>query len=122
MANVAMADVQRFFRAADVLAVPYKRGSQSGVLRLAYSFGMATVATRVGSLDEVAGHDITRFVAPEDAAAFADALDELLCEQKLATALGARARHYADAELGWDRIAQTTRAIYDKVLANRRGA
>ena len=118
--NVPMGDVQRFFRAADVLAVPYKRGSQSGVLRLAYSFGMATVATRVGSLAEVSGHDITRFVAPEDAAAFAGALDELLCDPELAGAMGMRARQYADVELGWDRIAQTTRAVYADVLSNRR--
>ncbi len=120
--NVPMADVQRFFKAADVLAVPYKRGSQSGVLRLAYSFGMATVATRVGSLAEVSGHDITRFVAPADAVAFATALDELLCDRELAHAMGTRARHYADAELGWDRIAKTTRAVYDAVLSKRRSA
>ena len=105
-----------------MLAVPYKRGSQSGVLRLAYSFGMATVATRVGSLAEVSGHDITRFVPPADAGAFADALDELLCDQELARSMGARARHYADVELGWDRIAQTTRAVYADVLSNRRVA
>ena len=114
--NVPMDEVQRFFKAADVLAVPYKRGSQSGVLRLAYSFGMATVATSVGSLAEVSGHGITRFVPPKDPDAFANALDELLCDRDMARAMGTRARHYADVELGWDRIAQTTRAVYDDVL------
>jgi glycosyltransferase involved in cell wall biosynthesis len=118
--HVEMTEIARFFRAADVLAVPYKRGSQSGVLRLGYSFGLAAVATSVGSLTEVSKDDVTRFVAPEDPAAFADALEELLIDPERARALGARARRYADNELGWDRIAHTTRAVYESVLASRR--
>lgn len=118
--NVEMSEVQRFFKAADAVAVPYKRGSQSGVLRLAYSFGAATVATRVGSLDEVAGHDITRFVEPESPGQLADALHALLSDRDQALSLGSRARRYADTELGWERIAARTLAVYAETLANRR--
>jgi glycosyltransferase involved in cell wall biosynthesis len=118
--HIEMHEIARFFRAADVLAVPYKRGSQSGVLRLAYSFGLAAVATTVGSLAEVSGQDVTRFVAPEDPAAFANALIELLADPQRARALGARARRYAETELGWDRVARTTRAVYEDVLARHR--
>jgi glycosyltransferase involved in cell wall biosynthesis len=115
--HIEMAEVARFFRAADVLAVPYKRGSQSGVLRLAYSFGLASVATNVGSLTEVSGFDVTRFVAPDDPTAFAEALWELLADPGQAQALGERGRRYADDVLGWDRIARATRIVYESILA-----
>lgn len=116
--HIEMKDIGRFFHAADVVAVPYKRGSQSGVLRLAYSFGKASVATLVGSLSEVPPDGFARFVAPEDPAAFAAALRELLIDPDLASRLGARARHYADTELSWDRIAATTLAVYSGSLAS----
>jgi starch synthase len=114
--HIAMKDIARFFRAADVVAVPYKRGSQSGVLRLAYSFGKATVATTVGSLSEIPPDDLARFVPPDDPVAFATTLRELLLDPASADALGARARSYADTELSWDRIAASTRAVYESLL------
>ena len=117
LAHIEMREIARFFQAADVVAVPYKRGSQSGVLRLAHSFGKATVATAVGSLAELPQADLTRFVTPEDAPAFAGALRDLLLDPESAQALGARARHYADTELSWDRIAATTRDVYASILA-----
>lgn len=113
--HISMRDIARFFNAADLVAVPYKRGSQSGVLRLAYSFGKPAVATSVGSLSELP-QDLTRFVPPEDAGAFAEVTRELLLDPAAATALGQRARNYADTELSWDRIAATTRQVYATLL------
>jgi len=115
LAHIPMQDIARFFNAADVLAVPYKRGSQSGVLRLAYSFATPAVATRVGSLSELPQQDLTRFVEPENPEALAEALRQLLREPTEAQALGQRARVYADTELAWDRIAATTRAVYESL-------
>jgi glycosyltransferase involved in cell wall biosynthesis len=118
--HIDMRDIARFFRAADVVAIPYKRGSQSGVLRLAYSFGSASIATRVGSLAEVPHEASTRFVPPEDPAAFAAELRELLSDPELTQRLGSSARDYADTELSWDRIAETTRSVYQSVLRSTR--
>lgn len=114
--HISMRDIARFFNATDVVAVPYKRGSQSGVLRLAYSFGKPAVATRVGSLSELPAADLTRFAPPDDPEAFAEALRDLLLDPEAATELGRRARRYADTELSWDRIAETTRAVYASLL------
>jgi glycosyltransferase involved in cell wall biosynthesis len=118
--NIAMDEVARFFRCADVVAVPYKRGSQSGVLRLAYAFGLPSVATSVGSLAEVAGHDVARFVPADDPEGFANALEQLLADHSMAQSMGERARRYADEDLAWERIAATTRTVYEGVLGTRR--
>ena len=111
LGHISMRDIARFFNAADLVAVPYKRGSQSGVLRLAYSFGKPAVATIVGSLSELP-QDLTRFVPPEDPGAFAEVTRALLLDADAASSLGQRARNYADTELSWDRIAATTRQVY----------
>ncbi len=111
--HIPMLEVARFFHAADVVAIPYRRGSQSGVLQLTYSFKKAAVATRVGSLGEGPNADVTRFVEPNDPAAFAHALHGLLTDPEASASLGSQARAYADRELAWQPIAERTRAIYD---------
>ncbi len=45
-------EMELYFKAADVLVLPYKEIFQSGVLFLAYSFGLPVVATDVGSFRE----------------------------------------------------------------------
>jgi glycosyltransferase involved in cell wall biosynthesis len=116
LGHVEMADIPRLFHAADVLVAPYKRGSQSGVLRLAYSFGKASVATRVGSLAEVPRPGIAEFVEPGDAGELADALGGLLSDPEAAERMGANARAYADEDLDWAAIARSTRALYESLL------
>jgi hypothetical protein len=68
----------------------------------------------------VSGYDLSRFVATGDSAAFAESLRELLLDPDVARALGVRGRLYADHELGWGLIAQTTRDVYESVLVKRR--
>jgi len=41
-------DTELYFKAADVVALPYKQIFQSGVLFLGYSFGLPVIATDVG--------------------------------------------------------------------------
>ena len=49
---IADADVELYFKAADVLVFPYKDIFQSGVLFLGLTFGLPVVASDVGSLSE----------------------------------------------------------------------
>jgi D-inositol-3-phosphate glycosyltransferase len=114
--HIEVRDIARFFHASDVVAVPYKRGSQSGVLQLAYSFGKPSVATRVGSVHEaIQAGETARLVPPEDPPAFAQALRELLLDDEAAQRLGARGRNYADTALSWGPIVQKTREIYESI-------
>jgi glycosyltransferase involved in cell wall biosynthesis len=44
--------VERYFAAADIIALPYLEGTTSGVLKLALAFGKPVVASRVGDFPE----------------------------------------------------------------------
>ncbi len=66
-------DVPRLFRRADLVVLPYRRASQSGVIPLAYQFEVPVVATDVGGISEMVEDGRTGFLVPAgDAQALAD--------------------------------------------------
>lgn len=104
------------FAAADVVALPYLAASNSAVLLNAYVHSRPVVATNVGGFPEMVEHGRTGFlVPPDDPAAFATALVELLRNPELACAMGQRARVNAMEHHQWSLIGQLTAAIYDTI-------
>jgi glycosyltransferase involved in cell wall biosynthesis len=50
---IADSEVPLFFSAADVCVLPYKSATQSGIVGIAYHFGLPVIATKVGGLHEM---------------------------------------------------------------------
>jgi glycosyltransferase involved in cell wall biosynthesis len=50
--RIAFEDVENYFSACDVVALPYLEGTTSGVLKLALAFGKPVIATMVGDFPE----------------------------------------------------------------------
>jgi len=50
---VAESEVEKYFKAADVLVLPYKTATQSGVAKIAYAMDLGVVCTPVGGLPEI---------------------------------------------------------------------
>ena len=66
-----------YFKAADVLILPYAHVFQSGVLFLGYSFGLPAIAADVGSLKEEIIEGKTGFVfKPRDSSDLARKIEE----------------------------------------------
>jgi alpha-maltose-1-phosphate synthase len=76
------------FGAARCVVLPYRQASQSGVGSAARQHGRAVVATAVGGLPDLVDADSGRLVAPEDPAAMAAALIEVLGTPGLAERMG----------------------------------
>jgi glycosyltransferase involved in cell wall biosynthesis len=110
--------VARSFAAADLVALPYVRASQSGVLHLAYGFGRAVVAYPVGGLTEAVLPGTTGWLtAAPTPAALAEALGDAAELDRIALhALGERARQWARVRFDWDEIATATEAVYVRAL------
>jgi glycosyltransferase involved in cell wall biosynthesis len=67
--------VNVFFSAADVVVLPYKSATQSGIVQMAYHFNKPCIVTDVGGLAEVVLDDRTGFVVqPESPQAIAGAV------------------------------------------------
>lgn len=72
---VANEEVGAYFSAADLLTLPYKSATQSGIIQIAYNFHRPVIATDVGGLGEVIVDGRTgAIVPPEQPAALAEAV------------------------------------------------
>jgi glycosyltransferase involved in cell wall biosynthesis len=109
------ADVPQFLAAMDIGVAPYPNlaGFYFSPLKfLEYmAAGLPIVASRTGAIPDLL--DSGRYgtlVAPDDAAALADALDALIKDPQPAFARAARARRHCLKERSWDGIASRTLA------------
>jgi len=111
--------VEFFFKAADVLLLPYTHIFQSGLLSLGYSFGIPIIASDVGSLKADIVEGETGFVCqPQNSADLARSIEKFF-SSNLYRELPRRRpliRAYADDRFSWTKIARTTLSTYTNLL------
>jgi glycosyltransferase involved in cell wall biosynthesis len=122
-------DTETYFKAADVLVLPYRRIFQSGVLFLGYSFGLPVLAADVGSLKDDIVQGVTGLVFhPEDSTDLARAIDQFFSSDMFEAGSSRRTaiQEYANAKYSWDTVGTMTRNAYatlvGKELTERTGA
>jgi glycosyltransferase involved in cell wall biosynthesis len=112
-------ETELYFKAADVLALPYSSIFQSGVLFLGYSFGLPVLAADVGSLKDDIIEGKTGFVfTARDSVDLARAIDAYFASD-LFRGLDERRRairEYANARYSWEAVADATRQVYAALL------
>lgn len=97
-----------WMRLADVVALPYREGFQSGVLLLAQTFGVPVVAARVGSFPETIEDGVDGLLhEPGDPGSLATALERVLGDEVLRYRLGREGRRRALGRHSWARVAAT---------------
>lgn len=70
-------DVHMYFNKADILVLPYKSASQSGIVQTSYYFGKPVIVTDVGGLSEAVEDGVTGYVVPpEDPDAIVEAVNK----------------------------------------------
>jgi glycosyltransferase involved in cell wall biosynthesis len=110
-----------YFKAADVLILPYTGVFQSGVLFLGYSFGLPVIAADVGSLKEEIIEGKTGFVfEPQDSPDLARTIRRYFASE-LFRELDSRRpkiKEYANERYSWNKVAAITTAVYSNLLAS----
>jgi glycosyltransferase involved in cell wall biosynthesis len=113
MKYVANEKVPAFFNLADIVVYPYRMIYQSGAIQVAYSFGKAVVATKVGGLPEVVDNNVTGLlVEPNDTKALSEAIIKLLGDPQLSASLGKGAQEASKTIYSWERIAEMIKDVY----------
>ncbi len=114
------AELPPIFRRADVLVLPYRDAEHSGVLYTGLAFGKPMVLSEVGGFPEVAATGAARLVPPEDAAALAAALTEVVADDSARAELSAAAKRAAAGPYSWDAVAEQTLSLYRELLEESR--
>jgi len=114
-------EIEEYFKASDVLILPYKEIFQSGVIFLGYNFGLPAIIADVGSLrdDVVEGKNGLVF-CPEDPNDLARAIEQYFGSDLFAD-LNTRRQVIRDHALqrhSWTIVGQQTLSVYQMLLGN----
>lgn len=116
--HIPDSQTEMYFKASDVLVLPYRYIYQSGVLFLGYNFGLPVIAADVGSLREDIIEGKTGFVCrPEDASDLARVIETYFASD-LYGSLACRRQEiqaYVRERHSWDLVGQLTMNAYSKV-------
>ncbi|MCL6624215.1 MAG: glycosyltransferase family 4 protein [Fimbriimonadales bacterium] len=114
-------EISHLFARASILVLPYTDATQSGVLSIAYPFGMPVVATSVGGLKDMVKPDVNGvLVPPGDASALASALIKLLTDDEFYVQLSHGAKRTYHERLSWKVLAPQFEDLYLRLRAETR--
>lgn len=106
-------EVGVYFRAADVVVLPYVSATQSAIVQTAFSFAKPVIVTAVGGLPDVVADGVTGYVVPPaDTAALAAAMVRFFRER--AGAAMADAIRERAGEFSWSRCAAAILAAAER--------
>ncbi|MFZ4526030.1 MAG: glycosyltransferase family 4 protein [Chlorobium sp.] len=108
-----------YFAAADAVVLPYRNATQSGVVQLAYGYGLPVIVTPVGALPEMVCPGKTGWVARDSSPeGFAKAVGEFLDARErlplMRPAIEAFRREYS-----WEAFAASAGSFLDTIAAGR---
>ena len=112
-------ETELYFKAADIVALPYAHVYQSGVLFLAYRFGLPVIATDVGSFREDIVEGRTGFLCrPCDTADLARALETYFSSELYGNLSERRQeiRKHANDRNSWSVVGEMTFKTYTDLL------
>ena len=115
---IGESEIGDIFSDADLLVVPYREASQSGVIPTAYASGLPVVVTPVGGLIEQTQHLRTGLVAesasPE---ALAKAIKRMVTDPEIYSSCADGAAEEARERLSWPAIAARFEEVIRKVAS-----
>ncbi|KMO66854.1 glycosyl transferase [Mycolicibacterium chubuense] len=116
---IARDEMPMLLRSADVVAAtPWYE--PFGIVPLeAMACGVPVVASAVGGmLDTVVDEGTGRLVPPRDPRRCADAITPILADRNLRAALGRAGRARVQQRYSWQRVAEETAAVYDRMAGS----
>ena len=112
-------EVAKYFIASDVVVLPYRGISHSGVLHVAYSFGRPVIATDVGDFKESIVEGESGFVLssndPED---LSKKIIQAFSDKAKLEKMGKYARNISETKYSWKNSAVLMKPIYEKMINN----
>ena len=113
------AETEIYFKAADVLVLPYTHIFQSGVLFLGCNFGLPVIAADVGALkDEIVAGETGFVFRPQDSSDLAMTIKKYFASDLYRDLDSKRRliRDYANKRYSWTKVGEITCRVYSDLL------
>jgi glycosyltransferase involved in cell wall biosynthesis len=111
-------EVAVYHAAADLVALPYRRIYQSGVLMMAMTYGRPVVVSDLPGMTEIVTNGVNGYVFAQGSKdALARTLISALRDAPESQRVAARASEYIRKYHNWNRIGRETAELFDTVLA-----
>ncbi len=115
-------DLPAFLRRATVFCLPSRLEGMPNAVLEAQACGLPTVVAPFAGAEDVVVDGHTGYVAKDhSAASLADSLERILCDDALRRSMARKARERMCEEFDWDLIADAYEALFEKLIAERRG-
>lgn len=113
-------DVATYYAAADVVALPYRRIYQSGVLMMAMTYGRAVVVSDLPGMTEIVSDGMNGYVfSLGSRGSLAKSMIRALRNDSERAEVAARSLEYVRREHDWNRIGALTTDLFRTVLSHR---
>lgn len=80
---IANEDVKLYFSATDLVALPYRSATQSGVTQVSFHFEVPTLVTNVGGLGEIIPDKVAGYVVESNGKAIADGIQDYFFNNRI---------------------------------------
>jgi len=108
-------DVAAYFRASDVVVLPYRSATQSGIVQIASALKRPVIVTSVGGLPEVVDHGRTGLVVPpNDPDAIAGAIRDFF-EKDMGPGMEQNLRNDGNT-FTWDELARLWEKLLEEIV------
>jgi len=112
MQFVPDSDVALYFSAADIVTLPYKTATQSGIVNIAYHFNKPVVVTDVGGLAEIVPHrEVGYVVEAENPNAIAEAIFDFFENDRSEFMVNNVAEH--KKKFSWNTFTKTIESFFE---------
>lgn len=108
-------EVESYFKASDLLVLPYRNVYESGVLFLGYNFGLPVLAADVGSVrSEIIEGETGFLIKPEDSRDLAETIERYFASDLYKNLRNRREqiRSFAERRHSWDLVGEMTEIVY----------
>lgn len=111
-------EVATYYAGADVVALPYRRIYQSGVLMMAMTYGRAVVVSDLPGMTEIVSDGVNGYVFSQGSSGFlAKTLIRALRNDTERAEIAARSLEYVRQEHDWNRIGAQTAQLFRSVVS-----
>lgn len=113
-------EVAKYFIASDIVVLPYRRVTHSGIPHLAFSFGRPIIASNVGDFQEIIEEGKNGFVLSSNTHEnLSEKIIQAFSDKPRLEEMGKYARDFCATKYTWKNSAESLIPVYEKMVKDR---